>query len=213
MAPPRRFALALVLAAGVGLGACGGATDSGLFSSPPAGTAGGDADASVPTVDGAAPVPSGDAGNHPPTRDAAPPHDAAPPPQPDAAPSDPGVRCGPTTCDPRTTVCCRIENGPTPAPVYSCLTADACNQANGFSIPCDDAQDCATAGAPSGEICCLTEDPQSGLATTVQCDRKSNCQDQTQTWMCDPAASGACPSGDTCTQSTMTIPGYTICHP
>jgi hypothetical protein len=194
--------------------ACSGASESPLFGSngtPSAPVA----DASTPAADASngggpdasPPPPVHDSGGPPVQPDA-----SHPPPPPDASTGDPGVLCGSTSCDPRTAVCCRVDSTGKGNFTDTCTPAAACAAGAALPIPCDDAQDCITAGAPAGSICCVTADPQTGHATGVACVQASDCNAQTQTWLCDPNAPDGCPQGETCSASKQTISGYDICH-
>ncbi len=77
-------------------------------------------------------------------------------------------------------------------------------------MPCDDAADCAAEGSPAGYVCCVTEDPNTGLAASVGCVAPADCTTGNgQTVMCDDG--DPCPANETCGTSTTTIPGYKIC--
>ncbi len=217
----RRSAPFLFLGVGAFTGAvaaaCGGATDTGLFDSPSGSDsidAGLRADASVPhssdaggTVtthdSGATTVPDSSTGT-----------DAGhTPPPPPAATIDCAVSASVTTCDAATQVCCRTTNdngfggGQT---TYACTPPSGCTAQGTLAIPCDDAADCTAEGFASGTVCCVTEDPSSGVAASVACTTQAACSAQTQTWLCDGTSD--CPAGDTCSASTTTIPGYDICR-
>jgi hypothetical protein len=209
---PSLRVLSPAVAVGALLAACSGASESRLFDSNP--------NASPDPVD-ASISPADASGGGAPDAAAAPIHDAAPPVHPDAAkptptpeagPTDPGITCGSSSCNPASEVCCRTDPG-TGNPSFACVPPSGCSAAGAMPIPCANASDCLAGGSPAGTICCVTEDPQTGHATTVACVDPSSCTDQTQTWLCDPNASDACPQGMVCTASKQTIPGYDICHP
>ena len=214
----------------LGTSACSGATDSGLFD--PGGSTGGGNEGAGDAGHGVLDGSGFDASTSPPDRDAhvdpVPPADSAPPVEddaaahdasfPDAAPSaePPSVRCGNTTCDPATNVCCRIPGGTTD--VFACLSAIACGAVVGaLAIPCDDAVDCAgsspTNGTPGAgnEVCCATLNAQTGRAESIACMPAQSCTSTLQTNLCGPNAPDACPNGGTCKISQTTIPGYDIC--
>jgi hypothetical protein len=127
--------------------------------------------------------------------------------------NDPGIACGNAECTPGPQVCCRTGD-PTVGFNYTCTDPTTCASTNvaSLSIPCDDQQDCVTAGAAAGTVCCVTAD-QTGGASVVQCQDPKECTAQFgRTWVCDPNAPNPCPSGLACQPSTATLPGYDICR-
>jgi hypothetical protein len=126
---------------------------------------------------------------------------------------DPGIACGNAECTPGVQVCCRTGD-PTTGFNYLCTDQNTCAGINvgSLAIPCDDQQDCVTAGAKAGDVCCVTADT-SGNASQVACQNPTECTQQLgRTWVCDPAVQNACPTGLSCVQSTQTLPGYDICR-
>jgi hypothetical protein len=131
------------------------------------------------------------------------------PPPVDANPSgDPGIRCGTAVCAPGVQVCCRPSGG----------GASACtgpNDCGALALPCDDAQDCATAGQPQN-VCCANYqvDPitQQTEVTQVSCRSAKVCDPQSSlVVICDPADPKPCPQGTACKASAQTLPGYFLC--
>jgi hypothetical protein len=202
------------------LGACGGATDTGLFDS----TGGVSSDDAGLSHDTGAPSTTPDSGTSHPT------HDAGPSPIPDASSGDDAGHVTPpppaatidcavsgtvTTCDAATQVCCRTQNGNgigVGAATYACTPPSGCAQPGTLAIPCDNADDCTAQGFAAGTVCCVTEDPNSGVAASIACVAQTDCAAQTQTWLCNEGtAASDCPANDTCETSTSTIPGYKIC--
>jgi hypothetical protein len=198
--------------------ACDGATQSDLFLSPGA------------TLLDGGPFPTGDDTSNPGHDSGAPSnpnHDSGPSPTPDASPSgdddgnadsapppasatiDCNVSSSVQTCDAASSVCCRTTNNAGNT-TFACTPPSGCAQQDALPIPCDSADDCAAEGYPAGSVCCVTEDPNSGVATSVACTSQSDCTEQTQTWLCNET--NACPAGDSCDTSTTTIPGYKICR-
>jgi hypothetical protein len=118
-----------------------------------------------------------------------------------------GVQCtdGPCAID-SSQICCysiATQSG-------TCGISATCSGDNQFPIPCDSTDDCTELGQPN-TVCCAQAD-QAGNVTNVECKPASNCDaKQGQTNLCDPAASNPCPNGGTCTPSTVSLPGYTIC--
>jgi hypothetical protein len=224
--PLASFALA-ALSVGGGLG-CGGAASSPLEEAPVTGTGSTDASTSVPvtTKDASTSVPvtTYDAGSTPDATvpDAAPPPgkidagtDSAPPP-----PADLGIACGSTTCDPSSEVCCipssKGHGGGNGDPTCD-NSADDCANNGGLPLPCSKAADCIAAGYPTGTVCCVTAgNGNNQAAASVDCVTAAECSDpNTQTRMCDSTGTSAsqCPVGETCSQSSTTIPPYFICQP
>ncbi len=202
---------------------CGGAADS--FLDDPAPALGPDASTPTTPVDASppppAPVKPADAGT---PKDASPAADSSPPPKPvdsgtDSSPiepTDPGISCGTTTCDPTSQVCCLASaghghgGGGTP----TCDTASDCANNGGISFPCVKSADCIAAGSPAGTVCCATSQQGGGpQGVSVACLPSSQCNDpSSQAAMCDPTAPD-CPSGETCQQDTSTIPyPYSVCE-
>jgi len=191
---------------------CSGATETGLFS-------GGDAPAPPPpsTADAAAHPSSRDAGGGGVTGNDASlpdPPDGAPPETDDANipdtsshPDNPGIQCGTSYCHPGTDICCRVDTAL--SPTFLCLPPQGCSTVGELAIACDDADDCAAAGG-AGEVCCVTEDAQTGRANRIACTPASACTSNLQTNMCSTNAP-ACANGGTCKPSQTTIPGYDIC--
>lgn len=116
------------------------------------------------------------------------PTDAASPDaaSPDAASPDvqSTIRCGKTSCPVAAdSVCCATTAGST------CTTAAACSDA---PLACDDTEDCARLGFPSGIICCAYNNgdnsnlllERSACVLSTACDATGP-RDQ----MCDPAGS------------------------
>jgi hypothetical protein len=225
------LALAAVGGGIVGAGAvgCGGAASSPLEEAPVTVPGATDASISVPvtTQDASTSVPvtTHDAG--PTLLDATVP-DAAPPPVKidagtDSAPPPPvdlGIACGVTTCDPSSEVCCipspKGHGGGTTDPTCD-NSADDCSNNGGLPLPCSKAADCVAAGYPAGTVCCVTAGQSNNqAAASVDCVAALECADpNTQARMCDSSASSAsqCPVGQTCSQSSTTIPPYFICQP
>jgi hypothetical protein len=128
--------------------------------------------------------------------EAAPPHDA---------PSLPGVQCGESTCSLGTETCCR-EGTSTPY-TLQCTAAGACS---GLSIPCADAADCAAGGHP-GYVCCGEFD-KSDMIEEVGCVAPAACKYKDyRVVLCDPTAVDACPTGETCETSSLTLRGFNLC--
>ncbi len=214
-------AVASCTVASVVLAACGGASDSGLFdgpssaSSPDSGAVPSTGDDTNEPVDAGKPSkPQPDAGH---AVDAAPSVDANPgidsAPEPPHATIDCNVNPSIQTCDAANSVCCRTTsnsgqgNGNT---TFACTAPSACAQQGSLAIPCDNADDCAAQGFAPGTVCCVTEDANSGTATSVVCAAPSACAAATQTTLCNET--NVCPNGLTCATSTGTIPGYKICR-
>ena len=192
------------LAAGAGIGACGGAAPSELFD----------------------PSASTDAGEHPDTstgaRDAStPPHkDTGPAPVPDSAtvdtsppdttvaidssPPAPGISCGAgLTCN-KGQYCCATSDPLMISPTtYACMdgSQSACTGAGGSPVTCDFGSDCP------GQLCCGTL-PQTTY-THVRC--ASTCDTAEDHTFCDPNA-----SPDECTSGmcgpSMILPGFSVCQ-
>ena len=212
--------LSLGAFAGFVLAACGGATSSDLFEGPGGTTTddGGPGTNTNNSSDSGSPSsPGHDAGSPSKKQDAGSPsggNDSGPvTPPPPSATIDCAVGGAVTTCDAATQVCCETQNGNGNGNgngSYACTTASACSQQGSLAIPCDNASDCAAEGFGPGTVCCVTEDPNSGVATQVSCLSQADCSADTQTWMCNE--NGACPAGKTCNTSTTTIPGYKICR-
>jgi hypothetical protein len=213
--------MAVCTVASVLLAACGGAADSGLFdgpggASPDAGSAGDDTN--TPVDSGTPSHPGHDSGGSP-IHDAAPSgaNDANPEvdsaPQPTSAAIDCNVSGSIQSCDAATLVCCRTTSGNgngNASTTFACTPPSGCGQQSELAIPCDNSDDCAAQGFPGGTVCCVTED-NNGVAASVACVAQSACSAQTQTTLCN--GTNACPAGETCATSTMTIPGYQICRP
>jgi hypothetical protein len=203
-------AVAVALTAAV---ACGGSQASDLFGDP--GSTGSNPDAATPPLVDAS-IPEDTSAS---IVDAPPdPTDTSPAPDvavkdvgaPDTHvdPIDPGIACGASECKPGGLVCCRIGTGMNPS--FACIAPGGCQQISAFSIPCDDADDCDTAGHP-GDVCCVTANQQTGAAQEVRCRAPKDCVQSTQTTLCDPSEPDPCPDGGTCRESKTTIPGYWIC--
>jgi hypothetical protein len=155
---------------------------------------------SSPLLDGDGSVSHADAGSdaakdtgHP---EAAPPLDVAPPP---------GVQCGEAVCTLGSQTCCREG---TAAPyTLQCTAASACT---GLSIPCADAADCAAGGHP-GDVCCGHFD-KSDIVDQVGCVDPSGCRYvDSRVILCDPSAPDACPGGEMCETSSLTLRGFNLC--
>jgi hypothetical protein len=209
------------MVASVVLAACGGATDSGLFDGPGSvaqdGGSAGD-DTNEPGLDSGTPSKANHDSGQSPIPDAKPSGDDDANPPVDSAPTHPPatIDCAVSnsvhTCDATTSVCCRTTsnsgtgNGNT---TFACTPASGCAQQGALAIPCDNADDCAAQGFPSGSVCCVTAGSD-GVASSVACVAQSDCSTQSQTWLCD--GTSACPTNDECDTSTTTIPGYMICR-
>jgi hypothetical protein len=219
------------------LAACGGAANSPLEDAPSAAT--GTADASTSTgFGGSQGSPSADAGSPSGTKDAGPSSpvtskdagasvdsgSSSSPPAKDAgidsaAPpeSDPGIECGGGLCEPGSQVCCM--NGSD----FNCDDATDCTSNGGLPLPCVKTADCLAANYPAGTVCCVTAGGKGGgnggggkggggdQASSVACVPAADCQGQSQTQLCAQGGTD-CPAGETCTQSTGTIPPYFICE-
>jgi hypothetical protein len=204
-----------LLASGALAFACGGAKDSGLFALPSDdvvpeqnGHDAGAADGSV-----APPPPDHDGGHPPPSDDGAPPHEKdadLPDTNPPPPGGDPGIRCGNTYCPPDGMVCCRTGGGVGLGDTFTCVPPGSCQQFGELEIPCDDAADCDAKGQ-SGDICCVTQNAQTGRAEDITCLAAADCNGSLQTNMCDKNAVDPCPNGGTCKPSQTTLPGYDIC--
>lgn len=208
--------VALGVAGGAGM-ACGGATDSGLFGGSGFTSSGNDggvtlSDGGITHEDGSTGFDAGavpDASEQKDTGVPPPPKDSGPPP-----PVDPGVHCGGTECPVPAQACCRTQVASNFT--YTCLPTGQCVGLSVLSleIPCDDANDCATAGHP-GQVCCATVGGGGGGgngASEVVCRDPSECtQQNSRTPLCDKSDPNACPAGLTCRTSTQTLPGYNLC--
>jgi hypothetical protein len=111
----------------------------------------------------------------------------SPPPDggaPDATPppADPGIPCGTTFCKADgVTMCCGDVGGGGSSDSCSTVTGQGCI----YNFYCDDSSECA-----GGQVCCMDDDVgQSKCATKCTA---------TQQQFCNPASSGACPSGQSC---------------
>jgi hypothetical protein len=236
-----RGRVAVAVAAGVlALAACGGAAESNLFGGSGGGANGSDAATMPPATqqpDGSsgsmAPTGSQDSGTA--TDASMPGQDASGGPGPfsggdadtiidtgttnaadSAPPPDQGIACGLFECKPKAEVCCLGVDG-SGDQTLTCESASDCANESGFPVPCADSLDCLAAGSPAGTVCCVTEGSGTSSAASVACVAPSECTQVTQALMCDPtstsstSASGQCPAGDTCSESMVTIPPYSIC--
>jgi hypothetical protein len=195
------------LSVGVGallFAACGGATQSDLFTSPDDGGGAADSSQNKDSSGGDASMPEKDSS---PGRDSSPGIDSS---EPDASSNDPGIKCeGVGYCNAATQVCCR--RGTQGTYTYDCTTASVCANAGGITlaIECDDQQDCNTQGKRN-DVCCVTASG-TGDATSVTCRPPTECSGSSTTWVCDISDPNSCPAGRMCMPSQQTLPGYDIC--
>lgn len=191
----RRFILAILTTTML---ACGSATESELFGTPPVG-----ADAGVDAAKDA----GGDA------RDAA----------QDTGPTlTPIIACGPPLANPQAKcdaskqeLCCR--RGDTEPFKYSCETQEQnCADPTDVPIHCSSTATCAGLGLV-GSVCCGTLVSTGGSGTAITgttCVAPSNCVSGGSVGraiLCDPGSPNACPNGGTCKLSAQTMPGYYLC--
>jgi hypothetical protein len=198
-------------AVAIAVAACSGAQPSDLFATDggtPIVPDGSTTDAYVP--------PPADAGKDAPTP---PPVDAgkdAMPPPPDAGPKTSPVACqNAGSCTAPGQVCCRTQVSFMNF-TYACTTGAACMGNGTLALPCDDANDCAVLGAP-GQVCCadLISAGQTLVASKLSCKPANQCTLQSMpagVIVCDPKDPNACTGGQTCQQSSQTLPGYYICR-
>jgi len=183
------------------LAACGGATQSDLFSPPGDGgptvidTGTYDTQGFEPPPDSS--VPIADTGTVV-LEDTSVADTATPPPPDTGPPPGMGLPCGNgPTCE-TGDVCC--ATGSLQNVTLGCSTASACS---GTPIACSTPEDCP------GAVCCGTE-TGTGQGTHyvgVQC--QASCNGIT---FCDPKNGGSdCPNNDTCNAS-MLLPGYYVCR-
>jgi hypothetical protein len=124
---------------------------------------------------------------------------------PHDAPTLPGVQCGESMCALGTETCCR-EGTSTPY-TLQCTAADACT---GLSIPCADSDDCAAGGHP-GYVCCGVFD-KSDMIDEVGCVAPSDCTYKDyRVILCSQTSPDACPTGETCETSSLTLRGFSLC--
>ncbi len=140
--------------------------------------------------------------------DAPPPLDA-PPDAPAEAGSDPGILCGASHCNASSQVCCQES----PAPVCLPQPGAACT---GFTMPCDDAADCASAGLPGDECCALVR--SNGSVTSVTCVAAGQCRNAGPNIafvLCDPSVASPCAAPRTCGPNgtgAASLNGYFTCN-
>lgn len=196
----------------LGVSACGGAADSGLFDATSGASEG--TDAGTP-ADGATSADSKNPPSSPPNADSGP--IVPPPPQKDAASADPGIQCGTASCAVDTEVCCRTHTGGTVgSDSFACTPPASCADSTAtLAIPCDDTADCAALGHP-GTVCCAVVASQPPSQTTraiaVSCENPAVCiSKNSRVYLCDPKDPNPCPSGAACKLSIGTLVGYYLC--
>src|SRR4051794_12736648 len=208
--PISAFVAPFLIAAGAVVSACSGAAATGLFNEG----SNAETDAGAHPVKVDASVPASDASVDPPQDASIPVPDSAPQTEdaskPDTSiPNDnPGIKCGNAYCQPGSDVCCRIDNSI--APTFMCLPPAGCPKTGALAVTCDDAADCEQTSG-DGDVCCVTQNAQTGRAESVECMPAAQCASGLQTNMCDGLSADPCPNGGTCKPSQTTIPGYDIC--
>lgn len=185
------------------LAACGGASSSDLFGTPPGADAGRDvaADVAVDVAVDATPPPP------PPIVDASVPDVAPPPPPPVGAP----IVCGKTLataslkCDAnQNEVCCRSGGGAQCTPDTQCV--------NDGDVPlgCSTTATCTALGL-SGYVCCGNVDNSSKIDSS-ECLPANQCPNGNGTVrLCDKNGPNVCTSGTSCKTSSYSLPGYDLC--
>lgn len=119
----------------------------------------------------------------------------------DGADGAPGVPCGTSECTLVSQTCCRKHDK------LECTAATACH---GLSIPCANAADCAAGGYP-GDVCCGEFD-KADLVVQVGCVSPGDCRySDYRVVLCSKSAADACPGGETCETSSVTLPGFDLC--
>jgi hypothetical protein len=176
--------------------ACGGASETDLFSGPSQSgvDSGVEKDTSVPTTDSGGGKDSS----------SAPDSAIVDANQPDTfMPPTTKIQCGNTACNNPPDVCCR--SGFNQQFTYNCVN-DPNTQcaANGdITIECTSPSDCN-----QGEVCCIDLN-QKSMAVGVACQPAQQCQGG---FACDPKKPNICPNGQSCKLSQFTLPGYYICR-
>jgi hypothetical protein len=126
------------------------------------------------------------------------------------------IRCGSTTCDTTSSVCCDEcieDDAGLCTPFFHCIdakTASTCAAASGdYEFACSDPASCS-----AGQVCCglLSTD---GYASYIgsQCMSASQCDATSPSIrLCDPDldASAQCPSGKTCAKDSNVVPAQGI---
>ena len=191
-----RFSLACL--AGLLLVACGGSTDTDLFSTPPASN-NQNPDASVTNKDASSTPDSSEPGPDASIADTSMPDTN----MPDTNPPGISIACGNSTCSNPPDVCCRSGGGGQYS--YACVNDPNTNCANQGDVPiaCTKEADCPN----QGDICCISLNNQN-QPSDVSCQPQNQCFGGVA---CDPKAPNHCPNGLSCQISTLTLPGYYIC--
>ena len=190
------------------LAACGGATDSDLFGSPPANQQQPDASTSADaTTSNDASV--SDATQPPPAQDSSTTVDAN---QPDTStPAASKIHCGNTDCNSTTESCCRSATSGS-SYSYACTNDPntSCQGLGDIVIECSNAQNCADQGN-AGDVCCATRNGPGGSVDGTTCMSASQCGQMGGVIACDPNAANNCPNGGGCKTSSVTLPTYNLC--
>lgn len=120
------------------------------------------------------------------------PGDSGPALDPDAG--GPGVFCGPSYCDPRSSVCCQDDCN---KGAFECYVDASCPATPGHCVStyrCDDQLDCARLGKAS-DVCCLSTTASPNLA---DCRSAIVCGMAPHQILCDPETAAPCPGDAGC---------------
>jgi hypothetical protein len=131
----------------------------------------------------------------------------------DAGPVDPGIFCGKDQgqtvyCKVGVQTCCATNQGQGTTQL-KCGLPNQCNSGSAASITCDDTTDCP------GQVCCGVFDGQ--RYTKVACTTAAACDGtgpngETLYRICDPFLNPSdCPQGTTC-QASAVLTGYYLCR-
>lgn len=186
---------------GLLLVACGGSTDTELFT-PPNGQQGTDASVQKDTsVDNPDSTVNKDANGLPDTSTIM---EAGPDTSTGITSK---IQCGNSQCTPVTEVCCRT--GFPQQFMYQCVGKGKCTGQGSVTLDCSQADNCPN----PGDVCCaaLVQQGNANVATDTRCTPPNQCQGNSNVIVCDPNANNNCPNGGNCSMSTITLPGYDIC--
>jgi hypothetical protein len=201
--------LALAVAAGAGVGACGGAAPTELFDPVTTMDAGSHPDTSTGVNDSSA-LPPVDS-SLPPVVDSAV-KDTNPPDtttQIDSSPPGMGISCGVGLTCTKNQFCCATSDPQMMNPTtYACQDSSqtsSCTAAGGTPVTCDFGSDCVN----SNGICCGTL--ATDQYTHVRCE--STCNTASDRTFCDPTAvpDPCIANGMMCGPSTI-LPGFFACQ-
>jgi hypothetical protein len=124
----------------------------------------------------------------------------------DSGPATSTIHCGNSSCTSPNETCCRQQNN------FNCTGQNGCG--GGLSILCEKRQNCESLGLP-GTVCCghySLNQLNQAIVDKIACTAPANCTQQlSSVVLCDPNDPSQCLQGQTCTLSTISIPGYYFC--